>query len=401
MGDGLFPRARAGGNPQLFTMTHSQKRIIAFLSIIAAVLTIGLGTYTLRTYRAFAAQPLGPALPVEAHALPATWTASPGPDSVQLTTSTPMVAATLLPTISFPTNTPPAVCGGLAPINILVIGADSRVDSYLYGLADAVRIVRVDFSIPRVTILEFPRDLWVYIPHIADNLNGQDHEKLNQAYLYGQPGFKYWDHPSQGSGLLALTLNENFGVQVNHYAAVNMRTFVNIVNAVDGIDITIPDKQTADSTGLPIGDHHLNGDQTLKVVRSRRSGDFERTDNQNLVMCALRKKLTNPNVVTQIPELIESFKNNIRTDLSPAQLSQMACVGTKLEPKNIVFVSFPQELFKQGRVYDPVFDKRIYILDADFDVMRDYVARFQAGTWPLPLIGIPSSPGEEPPLVCE
>lgn len=378
-------------------MNRSQKTILAALSITALALVLMLGIYSLQTYSAFAAQPLGPALPAEAQALPPTWTPSPSPPTVELT---PPGFVTLAPTISFPTNTPPAVCGGLAPINILVIGADSRVDSYLYGLADAIRIVRVDFSVPRVTVLEFPRDLWVYIPHIADNLNGQDHEKLNQAYLYGQPGFKYWDHSSQGSGLLALTLNENFGVRVDHYATVNMRTFVNIVNAVDGIDITIPDKRTADSTGLPIGDHHLNGDQTLKVVRSRRSGDFERTDNQNLVMCALRKKLTSPAVVTQIPKLIESFKDNIRTDLSPAQLSQMACVGTQLEPQNIVFASFPMELFKQGRVYDPVFDKRIYILEADFDSMRDYVARFQAGTWP-PLISIPSSTSETPPLRCD
>jgi len=376
-------------------MTRSQKQILALLSLIALALLAAAGMYSAQAYQTFAAQPLGPALPVEAQTMPPLWTPTAGPSPA------PMGAVTLAPTISHATNTPATVCGGMAPINILVIGADARADSYLYGLADAIRIVRVDFSVPRVTVLEFPRDLWVYIPHIADNLNGQDHEKINQAFLYGQPGFKYWDHPSQGSGLLALTLNENFGVRVDHYVTVNMRTFVNIVNAVDGIDITVPDKRTADSTGLPIGDHHLNGDQTLKVARSRKNGDFERIDNQNLVMCALRKKLTSPTVVTQIPKLIESFKDNIRTDLSPAQLSQMACVGTKLAPQNIVFASFPQELFKQGRVFDPVFDKRVYILEADFDEMRDYVARFQAGTWPPPLASIPTSPDKDGPSVCD
>lgn len=367
------------------------------MTFIAVSLVLTLGIYSLQTYNAFAAQPLGPALPVEAQALPPTWTASPNPPAAALT---PPGFVTLAPTISFPTNTPPAVCGGLTPINILVIGADARADSYMYGLADAIRLVRVDFSVPRVTVLEFPRDLWVYIPHIADNLNGQDHEKLNQAFLYGQPGFKYWDHPSQGSGLLALTLNENFGVRVDHYVTVNMRTFVNIVNAVGGIELTISDKQTAKNTGLPVGTHQLNGDQALKVVRNRSGGMEERSNNQDMVICALRKKLTSPTIVTQIPKLIESFKDNIRTDLSPAQLSQMACVGTHLEPHNIVFASFPMELFKQGRVYDPVFDKRIYVLEADFDGMRDYVARFQAGAWP-PLLPIPTLPEESAPSVCE
>jgi len=269
-------------------------------------------------------------------------------------------------------------------MNVLVVGADSRADNYIYGLADAIRVVRVDFSSPKVTVLEFPRDLWVEIPHIADNLDGQDHEKINQAYLYGQPGFKYWDDPSGGPGLLALTLNKNFGIKIDHYISVNMRTFVKIVNAVDGIDVNIPDKTTAQYTGLSVGEHHLNGDQALKVARNRSGGSFERTDNQNIVMCALRDKITSPKIVTQIPDLIDSFKENIITDFTPAQLGQLACLGTKMPSQNIILTGFPQGMFTQTRVYDPVFDKRIAILDADFDALREYVARFQLGSWPEP-----------------
>jgi anionic cell wall polymer biosynthesis LytR-Cps2A-Psr (LCP) family protein len=100
-----------------------------------------------------------------------------------------------------------------------------------------IRVVRVDFVSPRLTVLDFPRDLWVEIPYIEDNLDGQDHEKLNQAYLYGNPGdgFKYWDDPSAVPGLLALTLDRNFGVKADHYIAVNMKTFVKMVDAVGGI----------------------------------------------------------------------------------------------------------------------------------------------------------------------
>ncbi|MCK7506418.1 MAG: hypothetical protein MZV70_21760 [Desulfobacterales bacterium] len=48
------------------------------------------------------------------------------------------------------------------------------------------------------------------IPDIADNLNGQDHEKLNQAYLYGNPGFGYSNDPAGGPGLLARTAHAQF-----------------------------------------------------------------------------------------------------------------------------------------------------------------------------------------------
>ena len=282
-------------------MTRSQKTILAFLSLIACALLSAVGIYSLQSYQVFASQPLGPALPIAAQTLPPTWTPAP---------SSSLGMVTLVPTISFATNTPPArvACGGPAIMNIVAIGADSRSDNYQYGLGDVIRLVRVDFVTPKVTVLEFPRDLWVEIPYIADNINGQDHEKLNQAYLYGQPGdgFHYWDDPSAGPGLLSLTLNLNFGVQADHYVAVNMRTFVKVVNAVDGININISDETASLNTGLPIGNNHLNGDQALKVARNREEGVFERVNNQNRVLCALRKKLTNPKVVTKIPIISSS-----------------------------------------------------------------------------------------------
>ncbi len=127
-------------------------------------------------------------------------------------------------------------------MTLLLIGSDTRSTGYTWGLSDVMRVARIDFVTPRLTVLDFPRDLWVEIPYIADNLSGQDHEKLNQAYLYGNPGdgFKYWDDPSAGPGLLARTLDLNFGVKVDHYLAVNMRSFVRMVDAVDGIDVTLP-----------------------------------------------------------------------------------------------------------------------------------------------------------------
>jgi len=376
-------------------MTQTQKITITLLSLIACALLGELGYYTYSNYQTFASQPLGPALPIGQQSLPPTWTASPGPSP------TLPGAVTLAPLVTFPTTTPPAMCGGPNIMNILLVGADTRGDNYTYGLADAIRVVRVDFMTPKVTVLEFPRDLWVEIPHISDNLDGQDHEKLNQAYLYGQPGFQYWDDPSAGSGLLALTLNKNFGVQTDHYVSINMRTFENIINALGGIDVNIKTEQAAKSTNLSIGIHHLDGANALKVARNRGGGSFERADNQNIVLCALRKKITSPNIVAQIPELIEAFKDNIRTDFTPEQISQLACLGTRLPPQNIVLTSFPQELFTQTREFDPVFDKRIAILDADFNILSDYVRKFHAGTWPASTLPVSSPENEDTPLVCD
>ena len=377
-------------------MNRFQKITISFLAVLAFCLIIGLSAYIYQTYQTVAAQPLGPALPTFApQSLPPTWTASPGPSP------TAQGLVTIAPTISFPTNTPVAKCNGPGLMNILVVGSDARGDNYTYGLADAIRLIRVDFVTPKITVLEFPRDLWVEIPHISDNLNGQDHEKLNQAFLYGNRGFKYWDDPSEGSGLLALTLNLNFGAQVDHYITVNMRTFEKIINAVGGIDVNIPTKEIARTTDLPIGQHHLNGSEALKLVRNRESGIFERADNQNIVLCALRKKLTSPAIVTQIPELIEAFQDNIRTDFTARQLSQLACLATQMPPENISLVSFPADLFTTTREYDPVFDKRVSVVAADFNILRDYVTRFHSGMWPLLNAPLQITDEEDTPIACE
>ena len=383
-------------------MTIFQKATLAFLSTLACFL-FGLVIWL---WRGEWQQPLGPALQISTvvpFQMPATWTPDPAK------TSTPENGPgsdSVLPASPMPTSTLPPIgmCGASPRMTILVVGSDARSDSYLYGLADMIRIVRIDFVNPKVTILEFPRDLWVEIPDIADNLSGQDHEKLNQAYLYGNPGFGYTDDPAQGPGLLARTLTLNFGIQIDHYAAANMRTFVKLVNAVDGIDVTLPDAvdgRTAEDMNSRLvfraGTLHLNGDRALMLARIRIEGGFARADNQNRVLCALRDKVTSPSVITKIPDLITSFQDAVQTDLSPAQLGQLACIGTKIQPGNIVFASFPEEHFKQSRVYDPVFKKNVFAWDVDYEILREYIRQFNDGTWP-PLSGTPENDEESIPF---
>ena len=380
-------------------MTRTQKAILSLLSVLACLM-IFLAVWV---WRGKWQQPLGPALQIPSATpfiMPATWTPDPNTIGTLQALSTVVSASQTPPSPSVTPNL--GLCGAPPVMNILTIGTDARGDNYTYGLADVIRLVRVDFVNPKVTILEFPRDLWVEIPDIADDINGQDHEKLNQAYLYGNPGFGYTDDPARGPGLLARTLTINFGAQIDHYAAINMRTFEKIVNAVDGIDVTLPetvDGRTATDTDkrllFPAGTHHLNGTRALQLARIRIEGVFARAENQNRVLCALRDKLTSPAVVTKIPELIRSFQGAIQTDLSPEQISQLACSGTQIPSGNIVFTSFPEQYFKQARQHDPVFGKNVFVWDVDFQVLRSYVSLFNNGAWPSQTTTQSDSTGEE------
>ena len=99
-------------------------------------------------------------------------------------------------------------------------------------------------------------------------------------------------------------------------------------------------------------------------------------------MCAVRKKIESPETLLRLPGILNSFMKNIQTDLTPEQISQLACLGTQMPRSNILFTSFPRELFKSAQMYDPVLKQDVFIWEADFDTLRGYVSEFQAGTWP-------------------
>jgi LCP family protein required for cell wall assembly len=358
------------------------KRIVGIVFLFMIVFT-GVGLF--RIYR----QPLGPALE-----LPTVTQLLPTLTSVVVNAEATGTATQISPT-STATHQP--LCGGPAVMNILAIGSDARGNHYLYGLADVIRLVRVDFVNARVTILEVPRDLWVQIPDIVDHYDISQ-GKLNQAYLYGNKGLGYYDGPGEGPGLLARTLNLNFGAQPDHYLAVNMHTFEAIVDAVGGIDVYLPYEISVKSPknpkgfAIPEGQHHIDGETALWIARIRQYSTFSRAENQNIVMCALRRKLLSPAVVPAIPRLVRDFQRNVQTDLSPEQINQLACLAQQMNGTDVVFASFPMELFKNAKTFDPQLKTTTSTIDADFNVLRDYVARFQAGAWPDPNLVINTTP---------
>ncbi|MGW8224982.1 MAG: LCP family protein [Anaerolineales bacterium] len=284
-----------------------------------------------------------------------------------------------------PTQAP--LCGGPPEMTVLALGIDGSED-YLYGLSDVIRVVRVDFVTPKVTVLDMPRDLWVEIPGIEEE-HGITHGKLNQAYFYGTPGMGYYDGPGAGPGLLARTLDLNFDLPVDHYGAVNMQTFVKLVDAVGGIDIYLPtdmdgtpvDDKTEDMGYFYAGQQHFTGDQALRFSRIRkRYNVFTRTSNQNMVLCALKDKVTSPAVIPKIPQMISAFKDAILTDLSPEQLLQLACLVPSLDSENLIFTGIPEELLTPGRVYSPQQKAETFIWEIDDEVIHEIIEEFKAGT---------------------
>jgi LCP family protein required for cell wall assembly len=290
-----------------------------------------------------------------------------------------------------PTATIEPLCGGPATMTVLALGVDSGGDNdYLYGLADVIKLVRIDFVTPKVTVMSLPRDLWVQIPGLQEH--GVTEGKLNQSYFFGTKGMGYYDGPGGAPGLMARTLQENFDLTVDHYGTVNMVTFVKMVDAVGGVDVYLPydvdgrpvDDKTEDMGYFYSGVNHLTGEAALRLSRVRKTDSiFARMDRQKTVLCALKDKVLQPAVLPKIPELIAAFQGSIVTDLSPAQMTQMACLLPKLSSENIIFGGIPEEELTQSRQWDARGGYETFVWDIDNQKVRDYIAQFMAGSFPV------------------
>jgi LCP family protein required for cell wall assembly len=150
--------------------------------------------------------------------------------------------------------------------NILMVGSTSRcalsVQNPAYGLcsegvtgvnSDVIMILHLNPSEKTVSVLSIPRDLFV------PNARTTGANKIDAALYQG---------PSQ----LVATIEEDFGIPIQHYVELNFDTFANVVNALGGISMYFPEPVYDAYSGLNIqttGCIHLDGVQALQVVRAR------------------------------------------------------------------------------------------------------------------------------------
>ncbi|MFO7943093.1 MAG: LCP family protein [Anaerolineales bacterium] len=361
--------------------------VISGLVIFLILALNAVGWFLYFTWNA----PLGPALDASTATLaktaePPTTTPEPGASDTQSSASTADLTATETPepTQTF-TPTVEPLCGGPPTMTILVSGVAS--EGYLSGLADAVRVVRVDFQTPKVSVLTLPRDLWVDIPGIADH--GVTKGKLNQAYFYGTEVMGYFDGAGYGSGLLAHTLQSEFGLEVDHYIAVNLYAFRNIVDALGGVTVNLPEPVYTKWFGEPklfkkAGRHHLTGEEAEKIVRARiEIGDYGRIQNQTLVLKALAVQMITPSGVKRLPEIVGRLINYTKTDLSPSDISKLICLAGEIDPQeDVVYEPVPKSMTRSEWVEDEYQGYMVYPLLYDEEEMRQLISDFEAGVWP-------------------
>jgi len=149
--------------------------------------------------------------------------------------------------------------------------------------------------------------------------------KINSVYASAE-------NKKEGSGMMALrkTITEVTGMEIQYHAMVNFKAFVEIIDAVGGIDINVensftdyqyPDGYSYKTISFKAGPQTMDGQTALEYARSRKSqdnnegSDYSRAKRQQKVIVALQEKILNTSTLTNpksIMEIFASVANNMK-----------------------------------------------------------------------------------------
>ena len=223
------------------------------------------------------------------------------------------------------------------PVNILIMGLDEARDiegatpDDLVGRTDTMLLVRVNPEEGEVNVMSIPRDTRVEIP-------GYGVDKINEANSEG------------GAELAAQTVMHNFdNVKIDRFVRVSTNAFKEIVDLVGGVEVLVPkemkyeDKTQGLEINLQPGLQTLDGDKAEQFARFRQDayGDIGRVQRQQILLKALRQRMTNPLVITKLPQIVQVLQQHIDTNLSAEEMMALASFGLKLDSKDLHMVMLP------------------------------------------------------------
>ncbi len=257
----------------------------------------------------------------------------------------------------------------IAPFNVLIIGSDSRAGNtgqaaQSFGSlsevggqrSDTIKILHVDPKSGTAELLSIPRDTWVEMSGLPEDSGLTGPQKINTAF-------------NDGPIPLVDTIQNTFGIPINHFVVVNFTGLINAVQSVGGISMNVPypirdcseDGCYNDNSGLDItttGCQVLNGNQVLALARSRYfeyddpaeggwngdpTSDLGRIVRQNEIIEALMSKVESTYDPLTLRSFLDSVVHDITVDsgLGPNLLFDLADRYHAFSPSKLVTLTLP------------------------------------------------------------
>ncbi|MDY0339842.1 MAG: LCP family protein [Coriobacteriia bacterium] len=251
------------------------------------------------------------------------------------------------------------------PFYMVILGVDNR-EGETVARSDTLIVVRVDPPAQSATLVSIPRDTRVQIP-------GHGKQKINAAMALGGPA------------LVIETVEEFTGLPITHYAEIDFNGFKEIVDALDGVTVNVPEKIQDPKAGnydpeaytIYPGEQRLTGAQALTFVRSREfpDGDLTRIKNQQIFIKALLKQSLQFSNTLRLPALVNAVADNITTDMSLTELLSLANDMKAMDDESLMTASMPGEPQYIGGV--------AYVI-VDEDAFATLIDRVSQGLSPEP-----------------
>ena len=298
------------------------------------------------------------------------------PDSTEAPLSTPPPGATAAPAGA---SMPP--WDGKGRLNVVLIGSDRRPGDGAYN-TDTLIVASVDPASGQVAMFSLPRDTTgIPLSGPARSFFGTTwNRKINALFQQARarpdifPGGKL-------SGYQAVkdTLGDLYGFPIQYFVEVDFGGFTQVVDALGGVTINVqipvvddyyPGDKGALRVYIPTGVQRMTGAEALIYARTRHgSNDFDRASRQQRVILSLRQQADFATLLQQLPELVKSTKNAVKTDFPVARLPQLIELASRLDTGNIrSYVFTPPRYGTEGYVNGS------YVLQANVPAIREAAA---------------------------
>ena len=233
-------------------------------------------------------------------------------------------------------------------VNFLILGKDR----WAYN-TDVIIIASYNVADGAISMMQIPRDTYIDI--------GRGNHKANSllASFYSE-ALRNKEKDPQAAALqnLEKALEQVLCITIDYYAMMDLNGFVNIVNALGGVEINVPfDMKYKDpyqnlNINLKKGKQTLNGDQAEQFIRFRADyveGDIGRVDAQKLFIGACLKKVKNNFNVSTISAIAEQAMQYIKTDIPLQDLVYYAKSAISVDLDKMTMLTLPGI---QGRQYE-------------------------------------------------
>lgn len=242
------------------------------------------------------------------------------------------------------------------PFTVLIMGVDSTSDVLNANQAfngDTLMLISFNPNTLNATVFSIPRD--TYVPIAC--LNGES-SKINSSAAYG-------------TTCVINTIENLVDIKIDYYVKINFKGVVDLVDALGGIDLTVPDKinfceqnskrskKPEDLQCIKSGFQHMNGEQALAFARHRHTlpaGDFQRVQHQQLVVEGIANSAKNLKNVDAFFKVLDSISANIDTNMSTNQMMNLYNVG-----KNMIFSANSGSMINIQKTYLTGYDLTMYV----------------------------------------